>query len=426
MTPRLLILSQYFPPEMGAPQARLSELGEGLVDRGWEVEVLTALPNYPTGRVFAGYRGWRGRSEQVGRLRVGRVPLWPAKSGIPARLVCYLSFAASAAFHGPRLMAPPDLVLAESPPLSIGLAARSLCRRWRCPYALNVSDLWLESFIWVGALRPGLVIRTAERYATGLYRGALAITGQSEEIVAHVVARAPGIPAAVITNGVDPARFGAARATAGARALLGPEPGPVFVFAGLLGIAQGLDAVLDLAAALPAAAPGRIVLVGDGPLRERLARRIEGEGIGRVRLVPPQPREAVPALLAAADAALVSLGTVLPGAVPSKIYEAMASALPILLIAGGEAARRVDEAGCGLTAPPGDGAAIRAAFDRLAADPALRRRLGDAGRRAAETVYHRDRIAARLDRFLRDTLATGRVARSPAAPAGLPLFRGKS
>lgn len=403
--PSLLILTQYFPPEMGAPQVRLYELGEALAGRGWEVEVLTALPNYPTGRVFAGYRGWRPRVERLGRLRVARVPLWPAKSGIPARLACYLSFALSAAFHGRRLAARPDLVFAESPPLTIGLAARSLCRRWGCPYALNVSDLWPESFVRVGALRPGAVTRAAQRYADGLYRGALAVTGQSGEIVADVAARAPGVPTAVVTNGVDPARFGPARATAEARVLLGPEPGPAFVYAGLLGIAQGLDAVLDLAAALPDGQPGRFVLAGEGPLRGRLARRIADERIGRVRLLGPLPRDEVPALLAVADGALVTLGAHLPGAVPSKIYEAMASALPILLVAAGEAARRVEEAGCGLTAPPGDAAAFRTAFERLTADPDLRRRLGAAGRRAAETDYHRDRIAAQLDRFLRQALA---------------------
>ncbi len=397
---RLCILTQYFPPEMGAPQARLSELGERLIDRGWQVEALTALPNYPTGQVFPGYDLRRVVVEQIGRIRTVRVPLYTAKAGFMKRLRSYFSFVASACRRGPRWCGRPDLLWVESPPLFIGYAARYLARRWRCPFVLNVSDLWPESAIRMGIIRPGLASRLAERLERNLYRTAVGVTGQSQEIVDAVRRIAPQTPTEVITNGVDPSRFGRKQADADARGLLGAESGPIFIFAGLLGLAQGLDQVLDLAAALPADVPGRIVLVGDGPAREHLAARIERERIARVRLVPTQPRERVPALLAAADAAIVSLGMELPGAVPSKIYEAMASELPILLVALGEAARRVNEAGCGLTADPGNAGAIRAAFTRLANDAPLRNHLGTAGRRAAETTYHRDQIAARLDVFL--------------------------
>ncbi|HKD36807.1 MAG TPA: glycosyltransferase, partial [Pirellulales bacterium] len=190
-----------------------------------------------------------------------------------------------------------------------------------------------------------------------------------------------------------------------ARDLIGRAAGPVFIFAGLFGFAQGLDQILDLAAALPADVPGRFVLVGEGPERERLAGRIERERIERVRIVPSQPRERIPALLAAADAAIISLGMSIPGAVPSKIYEAMASSLPIFLVADGEPARRIQDAKCGIAVKSGDAAGLRQAFLEFAADPGLRKRLGAAGRLAAETTYNRDRIAARLDEFLTNLLA---------------------
>jgi colanic acid biosynthesis glycosyl transferase WcaI len=220
------------------------------------------------------------------------------------------------------------------------------------------------------------------------------------------------VKAEVITNGVNPARFGPEQADAAARALLGDESGPIFVFAGLLGLAQGLDQILDLAASLPADAPGRFVLIGEGPAREHLSNRVEKERIARVKILPPQARERIPALLAAADAALISLGMPIPGAVPSKIYEAMASHLPILLIASGEAARRVEEAGSGLAVPPGDSAGIAREFERLASDATLRRRMGAAGRNAAETIYNRSQIAKRLDQFLRELLPAS-VRHSP-------------
>jgi glycosyltransferase involved in cell wall biosynthesis len=399
-SPRLCILTQYFPPEMGAPQARLSELGERLIDLGWEVEALTALPNYPTGRVFESYDPRRVVVEPIGRIRTVRVPLYTAKIGFTKRLRSYFSFVASACRHGPRWCGRPDLLWVESPPLFIGYAARYLSWRWKCPFVFNVSDLWPESAIRMGIVKPGIATRMAEQLERKIYRKAAGVTGQSAEIIAAVRDCVLGVKAEVITNGVDPDRFRPDHADAAARALLGTEPGPIFVFAGLLGLAQGLDQILDLAASLPADVPGRFVLIGEGPAREHLLARVDKERIARVKILPAQPRERIPALLAAADGAIISLGMAIPGAVPSKIYEAMASHLPILLIATGEAARRVEEAGCGLAVAPGDAESTAAAFRQLATNSDLRRRLGAAGRKAAETVYNRDRIAERLHRFL--------------------------
>jgi glycosyltransferase involved in cell wall biosynthesis len=398
--PRLCILTQYFPPEMGAPQARLSELGERLIDAGWQVEALTALPNYPTGKVFDGYDRSRPCVEQIGRIRTVRVPLYTSKSGFAKRLRSYFSFAASARKHGPKLCRKPDLLLVESPPLFIGYAARALSRAWQCPFVFNVSDLWPESAIRMGVVKPGLATWLAERLELKLYRQAAGVTGQSAEIIDSVRRRSPRTKTEVITNGVDPTRFGREKADADARALLGDEPGPVFIFAGLFGFAQGLDQVLDLAKSLSANEPGRFVLVGEGPERERLQQRIYGESISRVCIVPSQPRERIPAILAASDAALISLGMSIPGAVPSKIYEAMATGIPILLVADGEPAHRVEQTHCGIAVAPGDAAGIKAAFTRLAGDAALRKTIGAAGRVAAETIYNRDRIAEKLSSFL--------------------------
>ncbi len=405
--PKLCILTQYFPPEMGAPQARLSELGQRLIDRGWSVEALTALPNYPTGKVFDEFDPRQPHVHQVGNIRTVRVPLYTAKQGFVKRLRCYFSFARSAKRFGPQLCSRPDLMLVESPPLFIAYAARYLSRHWQCPYVFNVSDLWPESAIRMGVVKPGLATRMAERLELRSYREAVAITGQSDEIIASVRQRSPGTRTQVITNGVDPSRFGDDKVDDQARSLLGDQPGPIFVFAGLLGLAQGLDQLLDLAKSI-GDSPGRLVLIGDGPAREHLQQRIRNESIDRVKIVPAQPRDRVPALLAAADAAVISLGMSIPGAVPSKIYEAMASSLPILLVADGEPARRIEQAKCGLTVRPGDSEALNAAFGRLAADEGLRSQLGRHGRGAAETTYNRDRIASLLDGFLRSLLPANR------------------
>jgi len=402
--PRLLIVTPYFPPEMGAPQARLFELGSRLIEHGWQVEALTALPSYPTGRIFPGYCKARPIRQTLGAIQVLRVPVYPANRGFLRRLASYLSFTASAALLGGRC-ARPDVILCESPPLFTGLAGLWLARHFACPWLLNISDLWPRSAIEMGVLaEDSLSARWAGALERALYRRADAVSGQSQEIVTDIHQRVPGTRARVITNGVEPARFGPQHVDREARDLIGPEPGPVFLYAGLLGLAQGLDRVLDVVFALPASVPGRLVLVGDGPLRASLAARIDAAGSGRVRLLPAQPRARVPALLATADVALVSLGQTLRGAVPSKIYEAMASGVAILLVADGEAASRVTRAPSGLRVAPGDPAALAAAWERLATEPALRARLGAAGREEAENRYSRAATAAQLDALLRTLL----------------------
>jgi glycosyltransferase involved in cell wall biosynthesis len=241
----------------------------------------------------------------------------------------------------------------------------------------------------------------AERLELSLYRHAAAVTGQSNEIVESVHRRVPAVRAEVITNGVDASRFGKQFADDQSRQLLGNEPGPIFIYAGLLGLAQGLDQILDVAVSLPAAIPGRFVIIGDGPERERLEQRIQRETISRVRILPAQSRDRIPACLAASDAAIITLGKTIPGAVPSKIYEAMASELPILLIAYGEAATRISNAECGIAVPPNDLVGAKDAVIRLANEPELRNKFGKAGRTQAETTYNRDAIAGRLDALLR-------------------------
>jgi glycosyltransferase involved in cell wall biosynthesis len=329
----------------------------------------------------------------------------PSKGGFSKRIASYFSFVAAACLWGPRMCTRPDLLYVESPPLFIAYAAFFLKRLWRCPYVLNVSDVWPDSAVDIGAIGPGLPLTLAQRLERRLYRQALGITGQSQDICDTIRGRCGSTPVELITNGVDPRRFGPQFADDEARDLIGREPGPVFIFAGLVGLAQGMDQILNLALDLPADVPGRFVIVGDGPVREHLEQRIASENITRVKILPMQPRSRIPALLAVSDIALITIGGRVHGMVPNKIYEGMAASLPVLIVAYGEAVNRVSSAGAGIGVDPQDRNALLDAALRLIRDPDLRKRMGQNGRRAAEDVYNRDRIADRLDAFLRDRLA---------------------
>lgn len=398
--PRILLLTQYFPPEIGAAQTRLFELGQELARLGWEVEVLTALPNYPTGRIFQEYDPRKPVKETSGRLSVVRVPLHPAQKGFVNRLRCYFSFVRSAARWGPILSTKPDVLFVESPPLFIGHAGVTLSKRWGIPMVFNISDLWPESAKDMGVVKNRLVLAGAEALELSYYRRAALVTGTSDEIVESVRRRCPSTNAEVITNGVDIDRFGPQFVDDEARSLLGDHDRITFTYAGVMGIAQGLDIILDVAAAVRDLTHVQFLLVGDGAERESLQLRIESNDLHNIRLLRAQPKERIPALLAASSVAFHVLKFSILGAVPSKIYEAMASNLPILFAGGGEGARRVLQARAGLVVPYGDVRGLEEAVRRLASNPDLRQELGSAGRRAAEQLYSRKEIARKLHQLL--------------------------
>jgi glycosyltransferase involved in cell wall biosynthesis len=409
--PRLLLLTQYFPPEIGAAQTRLFELGQELSSLGWEVEVLTALPNYPTGRVFEGYNVRKPVREALGRLSVVRVPLRPAQRGFVNRLICYYSFVWSVIRWGTKLCNKPDVLFVESPPLFIGHAGISLAKYWGVPMVFNVSDLWPESAKSMGIVKNRLLLALAEALELSYYRRAALVTGTSDEIVASVRRRCASTAVEVITNGVDIDRFGPQYADDEARSLLGTHDRVTFIYAGVMGLAQGLDLILDVAAAVRDLNHVQFVIVGDGAERESLKRRIEIENLPNVRLLRAQPKERIPALLAASDVAFHVLKFWIPGALPSKIYEAMASSLPILFAGEGEGPRRILEARAGLAIPYGDIRGIEEAVRRLVSIPSLRQKLGEAGRLAAEKLYSRKEIARQLHHLLLGVTSRAETAR---------------
>jgi glycosyltransferase involved in cell wall biosynthesis len=396
---RIGFLTQYYPPESGAPQARLSHLAGELARAGHEVVVLTAMPNYPGGRVFEGYGGLF-RRERRDSIQILRCWISPSQSlGRLRRLWTYFSFVFSSALAGlialPRL----DFLLTESPPLFLGLTGWLLSRRTRARWIFNVSDLWPESAVRLGLVGEGPALRASRALEAFCYRKAWLVTAQSRGILEDIRRRFPGVPLHLLSNGVDTDLFRPDRRSADARAQIAGDLGPegcVALYAGLHGIAQGLDQLIEAARGLRPGTPLKIVLVGDGPERRRLLARAQELGLSDVRFLDPRPREEIPALLASADVALVPLGMDLPGAVPSKLYEAMGSGVPVLLVAGGEPAEIVRRTGAGVAVAPGNPAALRQTLEGLAADPESRRRMGRAGRRAAEEEFDRRAIARRF------------------------------
>ena len=408
---KLLILTQYYPPEVGAPQNRLSNLASNFAAAGHEVTVLTAMPNYPVGKIQSGYGGLLKREWQGG-VRVIRTFIYPSKSAalIP-RLLNYLSFVFSSAVLGSFLLKQTDYLLVESPPLFLGFAGIWLSRLKRARLIFNVSDLWPESAVRLGVVRPDTVAcKLALRVESLCYRKAWLVTGQSQSILDDIASRFPGQRTLLLSNGADTEAFHPNRRSAEARARLTRNGEFVVLYAGLHGLAQGLDQVLEAAEVLCSEGDYRFIFIGDGPEKKKLMSKGYQNRCNRVEFMDPVPASDVPALLASADVLLVPLRMHIPGAVPSKLYEAMASECPTVLVASGEAADIVQRYEAGLVVEPGDVSSLVRAVRQMRSDPALAKALANNARLAALQHFDRARIARSFVGWLEDSV------RSPQRP----------
>ena len=399
---KIVLLTQYYPPEMGAAPNRLSDLAKDLTNLGHSVTVLTAMPNYPTGRYYPAYGGLFRREIRNG-ASVIRTLIYPTKSaGLVQRLLCYFSFVFSSLALGGWLIGNPNYLITESPPLFLGISGFLLSRWKRARWIFNVSDLWPESAVSIGVLKPGLALSLAERLEAFFYRRAWLITGQSSGIVQSIRDRFPGAPTLLLSNGVDTQRFRPDCCTRETRALLGSDSHCVVLYAGLHGLAQGLEQIIEAAAQLKDEPTIKFVLIGDGPVKQELMREAACKGTTNVTFLDPLPREQMPALVAAADIVVVPLKMHIPGAVPSKLYEAMSAGRALVLVASGEPAAIVSVNRAGVVVEPGDIKALADTLRELARDPVLRERLGTRARQVALEKYDRSLAVARFARYLED------------------------
>ncbi|HEY9087385.1 MAG TPA: glycosyltransferase family 4 protein [Anaerolineaceae bacterium] len=394
---RILIHTQYFPPETGAPQNRLYDLACELSRLEHEIVVLTAMPNYPTGRIFPGYSG--GFRKEVGNGFITyRTPIIPAQSAaLLPRLASYFSFVISSLLVG-LFLPRPDVIFTESPPLFLGISGYLLSRVKRTRWIFNVADLWPDSAVELGIIRKNsLAHRISQQMETFFYRKAWLVTGQSKSILSAIQYRSPNARTYHLSNGVQVDQYIPQERTRGSNQPL------CVMYAGLHGLAQGLDQIITAAASLDQDA-FQFLLVGAGPEKSALIQQARDLNVCNVTFLDPVPRDKMPALLTQADMIIVPLRIQLTGAVPSKLYEAMAAGKPIVLIAQSEAAEIVRAANCGLTVEPGDTAALKNAIVALMVDPQRRIQLGVNGRKYVETWFNRRAIVHAFSKFLVSSL----------------------
>ena len=339
---RILILTQYYPPEVGAAQNRLSGLANFLKEAGNTVTVLTAMPNYPKGKIYDGYQNRLFVTENKGGIAIIRTWLYTKQNlQFLGRLFNYFSFTALALFVSLYKFGRQDIVITECPPLFVGIAGWMISKMKKAKFVLNVSDLWTDSAVDLGMLKNGRLISIALRAEKFLYQHSHLVTGQTLGIVNAIRSRTAHTPVALITNGVDPEFFQKTQYSHLKRQEVDTVPSKKFVvgFAGLHGLMQDLETVIEAACLLRQEEGITFILYGDGPKKEKLIRLSTQAKIQNVIFSSSKPAERMPEIFSSFDAMLIPLKDlpILRGAIPCKMLEAMAAAVPILLLAKGEA-----------------------------------------------------------------------------------------
>lgn len=400
---RVVLLSQYFPPEIGATQTRMQAFAEYLAARGHRVTVICEFPSHPHGVIPEEYGGRIVEDDRTNGYRILRV--WVKTSHEKTqttRMALYLSYMGLATGVAPRA-GRADVVFATTPPLFAGAAGLAIARLNRAPFVLDVRDLWPAAAVSLKQISGGATLKAAEALERWLYRQAEVVVGVTRPFCDHIAELRDREPRPVlIPNGTLDLFFSINGDPAPGRRLLGiPDDRFVVTFAGMHGIAQALPSALD--AAERVGGKSHLAFVGEGPMKDLLITEAEERGIANVSFHPQLPLEDIPPVLAASDALLVPLSAhpTFAGFVPSKLIDFMAAGRPVILSAVGEAARILERARAGIAVAPEDPDALANAVRWLVEHPQEAAEMGRRGRAFARTRLRLVQ-AERLERVLLD------------------------
>jgi glycosyltransferase involved in cell wall biosynthesis len=405
----VLLIAQYFWPESVGAGVWIHQLAIDLTLKGHRVTVLTAFPNYPDGRVFAGYRNRILAREDLDGIQVIRTYIYPAtgKAFWP-RAASFGSFCASALWAG-LLASPPDVIYAILPPLPLGWTAELLGILKRAPVVVNIQDIHPDIAVSLGFLQNLTAIQFFQKMERSIYRHASAIVVIGDDFRQNLMGK--GVPPEkihVIPNWADADVIRPAPKLNQFRAALGSNGNLLAVYSGGMGLNTCLDTVVE-AARLLAGESHQFVLIGEGAHKESLEARAKKYRLQNLRFLPFVAAEEYPQALASSDVQLVALNEAAThSSLPSKLLKIMSSGRPVLALARRESelSRLVERAGCGVTVAPGDAEGLANAVRKLAQEPELLEVMGERGRRYLLDNFDRGRCVAALESVLRQAAHT--------------------
>ncbi len=401
----ILYLTQYFPPEIGATQNRALEMVTHLVDSGHHVTVLTEFPNHPSGIIPKRYKFKLFERGSYTGIEVIRcfVKASPDKNFLN-RLLFYFSFMISSFIAGMKLKGRKyDLIYATSPPLPVGLSAYIISKLRQIKFIFEIRDLWPESAIAMGELKNRKAIQLSEWIERICYKNA-----------SKIVVVTQGIRNRLIQKGIDSDRLRIVPNGANVEVVsfsadndlfkkeLGCQGKFIILYAGIIGLAQGIETLVEVVKLLKDNKNILFLFVGEGPLKGKLLELQKAYELNNLYIINEMPRKEIFKYTAAADVCLVPLkkADIFKTALPSKMFDAWACGRPIILTVDGEAREHLNKANAGIYVDPEDHIGIKKAIIHLFNNPILCQKYGRNGRRYVEKHFSRKVLAQKLEKCL--------------------------
>jgi len=396
---KINILTQYFPPEVGAPQNRLFELAVRFKKKGADISVITAMPNYPQMEIHKGYRSKFYCLEMINDIPVHRSWVYVSKSkSIIKRLLNYFSFVFTSLIIGILKTKKHDVLFVESPPLFLGISAYLISRLKGAKLIFNVSDLWPESAEKLGLVKNKFLLKLSTHLEEFFYKKAFLITGQTQGICENIGKRFPDKDIYWLKNGVDINYYDVKKQLNSnwrkENGFLSDDI--ILIYAGILGYAQGLEIIINAAKQLTKNKNIKFVFLGSGPEKSKLMdMKIEND-LENVYFFDAVSKHRMQEILISTNASIIPLKKLdlFKGAIPSKIFENLALKKPIILGVDGEAKNLFIEKGkCGLFFEPESVDDLVKQINYLVKNPDISRRFGENGFEFVSKEFNRDIIA---------------------------------
>ena len=397
---KILFFSHYYTPEGNAPATRVSALCERWVKAGHDVTVVTCPPNVPNGIVYDGYANKR-TSEVTNGVKVERVKLYiAANRGAVKRVLNYVSYFVKSLLAAMRLPKP-DVVIATSPQIFCGYVGVWYKRLRRVPLVMEIRDIWPESMFAVGANVPKIGIWMLEIIEKAMYRKCDKLVTVGQGYFDRLAEK--GVPKekmSIVMNGTDLAVYSPREKNMELLKKYGLDGKFVVSYIGTVGMACGLEVVLEAAEIL-----GRkehkdrkevvFVVVGDGAHREKLEEEAKKRGLANIVFTGRQPKSSMPDWVSSSDANLVHLKKteLFTTVMPSKIFESAGCKRPIIMGVDGFAKKLVMDAHAGLDMTPENADSLVECVEKLVGNPELCKQLGENAYNNIAKVHNRDKQA---------------------------------
>jgi len=398
---KITIICHYYPPEIGAPQARLSEMAKSWVALGNEVSVITCFPNHPTGKIHKNYeQAYKKRflKEIIDGVIVNRCWVYATENkGFVKKLLGHLSFMVTSVFQAGKAVKHSDIIIVSSPTFFSVISAWFLALKYRKPYIFEVRDLWPAIFVELGVLKNKAIIWMLEQIELFLYKRAAAVVPVTKRFANCIIERGISYKkVSVITNGVDLEKFLPQQKNISLLKELGiREKSFIVLYIGAHGISHALCRIVDAAEYLADKKNILFLFVGEGAEKAKVKQYAEQKRLSNLSFLPGQSKERVIQFYSIMDVGLVPLRNIplFETFIPSKMFEIMGMEKPIVASVKGEAEQILNDSGAAYVTEPENSKGIADCILRLYKNDKLRNEMAKNGRKFVMEHYNRSELA---------------------------------